>query len=442
MHGKLWTKLPANYGVANGLLAFLMQSVIFTPPKVNSYVREALASLNYKRNCDTFGMFFIPMQDPNRPWIIDDLPEIDTTEVVRELKLTVTRPRKPQPERQEQEDEDETRYPLGEAPTWKQISGCLQADPTILIPRWEEPLEIERYMDGEPDSVENHAVEIFITFTCHIWILLNPSWRTRPENRINPETLTAALRCWSVDAILGEVLDTTFKPCHSGLDGGPGRPSASFSERRKVYFPDDDPQTLTKVWKRIGENPGYIFKYYECRRGLEPESKRLLDECLDELLELCQCLPDSSRSKSGGWIWKVERKKIVILTNPRFYRLKRIGRTASAEGKVKGLRAAPAHRNVKSTAIAMMVHEEVPEEVAQKAYQRHKSTRNQRSAKSKNQRIPPQRRRKPEEKDEEEDEDENSDGDEDHNDDEDNVDEDEGVEGDDEDSDMGGDDSY
>jgi hypothetical protein len=395
-----------------------MQSVIFTPPRVNWYVKEALAALNYKRNCDIFGMFFIPLVDIDLPWLIEDLPEIDTIEVVRELKLTVTRRRKPQPERQEHEDE--TRYPLGETPTWKQIAGSLQSDPTLLIPRWEEP-DIERFSDCDQGSAESLAVEIFIRFTCHMWILLNPSWRIRPENRINPTTLSGALRCWSVDVILEEIMDASFKACHSERQSGPGRPSMSFSERRKLYFPDDEPKEMAKVWRHLGEAPGYIHKYFQLRKRLGPEAKSLLDECLEELLSLCQCLPDSSRSKSAGWIWKVERKKIVVLTNPKFYRLKRIGQKPSTRVKSRNGqagRAAPAHRNARSTAVAMMVSEDIPEEVAEKAYRatrRPKKNQDKRSAKLRNRRKPPQKKSElieDEAEDDNDDYDDNEEGDE------------------------------
>ena len=70
-------------------------------------------------------MFFLPLVDLKRPWLIEDLPEVDMVDVVRELKLTVTRPRQPRPEQQDNADENE--YPLGEAPTWKQIAGSLQS---------------------------------------------------------------------------------------------------------------------------------------------------------------------------------------------------------------------------------------------------------------------------------------------------------------------------
>jgi len=395
-HGKLWSRLPTNYGVVSGLFAFMMQSVIFTPPKVNSYVKEALAALNYKGNCDRFGMFFVDLQDCDRPWLIADMPEVDTIQVIRELKLKVARPRKAQPERQDAEDE--ARYPLGEAPTWKQIAGSLQADPTVLIPVWEAPAEVERYANCEAGSTESHAAELFICFTSHLWLNLNASWRTRPENRVKPGTIGEALKWWSVDTVLKEVIEASFKPCLSNLEGGTGRPSLSFSERRKMYFPEDGPQTSTAIWKRLGDPPGYIYKYQRVRKRLDAEGQRILDEHLEELLSLCQCLPDSSRNKSGGWIWKVDKKKILVMTNPKFYRLRRIGRKATKGGKAvggQGLRAPPAHCSAMMAAVEMMIHENVPEEVARRAYQtskRQSKHQGKRSALSKNRRKPPQKK--------------------------------------------------
>jgi hypothetical protein len=231
-HGTLWTKFPSNYGVVSGLFVFLMQSVIFTPPMITSYVRETLAALNFKGNCSTFGMFFVEIKDMERPWLIDDLPEVETVEVVRELKLTVTRPRRPLADRQE--TEGESRYPLGEAPTWRQITASLQSDPTVLIPRWEEPAE-------PPESIAmNHAAEIFIRFTCHIWILLNPSWRTRPENQINPRSLQEALRCWSVDVIRVRV-------SHPDVQAVPQR-TGGRSRAAILLFPSEKKHVLSGRW--------------------------------------------------------------------------------------------------------------------------------------------------------------------------------------------------
>jgi hypothetical protein len=198
-----------------------------------------------------------------------------------------------------------------------------------------------------------------------------------------------------VDYIIEEISDVEFKPCHSGQHSGSGRPSLSFSERRKTYFPVES-KGLKKMWKHLGSPPGYISAYQQRLIRLKEEDKKTLNECLEELLNLCQCLPDSSRNQSGGWIWKVEHKKIAVITNPEFYRIEKIGKNPTTRNN-KTRRAAPAQRSIKSTTIAMLVQADVPEEVAEKAYgvaQKYRTKQDRRSAKSKNKRRPPQRKKK------------------------------------------------
>ena len=375
-----------------GLYTFLMQSVIFTPPRINSYVRETLAALNYKQNCERFGMFFVDLDDPIE---IANLPVINPTEILRELKLTTSKQRKSKPTRDD-ENETETEYPLGEAPTWKEITRSLLTNPTDLVPRWKKSLELEAYNEIKPGTPEAHAVDIFLSFTCHLWVLLHPHWRLWPERNIKPTTIEDALQCWSVDSIIGEVSDVEFKPCHTGHHSGPGRPSMSFSERRKLYFPAES-KRLTKIWKHLVDVPGYIGVYRNHLGQLDTTEKSRLDECLEELLVLCQCLPDSSRTESGGWIWRVEQKKIVVITNPSFYRIKKVGKRPSGRNVKKFIRSAPAQRGIKSATVAMVVvQEEIPRDVAERAYRfasTQKARLNQKSARAKNARKPPQRRR-------------------------------------------------
>lgn len=146
------------------------------------------------------------------------------------------------------------------------------------------------------------------------------------------------------------------------------------------------------------EVPGYIGVYRSRLRRLDEDEKERLDKCLEELLDLCQCLPDSSRTESGGWIWRVERKKIVVITNPGFYRIKKIGKRPSTRKDRKVSRSAPAQRGIKSATVAMMVVQgEIPRDIAERAY-RYALTQKERlgrkSARARNARKPPGSQRK------------------------------------------------
>jgi hypothetical protein len=95
-HERIYRIQPPNYGVISGLFAYLMQSVIFTSPKVNAYVRESLAVLQYQQHCNTFGMFFLDTFDLNNAacLIAEILPEDDAS-VHRILGPLVQKPRLP-----------------------------------------------------------------------------------------------------------------------------------------------------------------------------------------------------------------------------------------------------------------------------------------------------------------------------------------------------------
>lgn len=201
-HERIYRFQPQNYGVMSGLFAYLMQSVMFTLPKVNTYVQEALAALEYKRNCDRFGMFFLDKLDVTNPAFIDGIVERDDASVKRILGPLISRVRVLIATRAEAED-DLMRYPIGETPTWPQIRQSLERDPTVLIRQWEGlPLELEKYRTSGKDSTEAKAAEIFIKFTRQMWMSLHESWRIDPKTEREPKMLEAALFCWGVDSVL------------------------------------------------------------------------------------------------------------------------------------------------------------------------------------------------------------------------------------------------
>ena len=81
----------------------------------------------------------------------------------------------------------------------------------------------------------------------------------------------------------------------------------------------------------------------------------------------------------------MKQKKIVVLMNLVFYKIKKIRKEASTR-KMKARRSALAQCGMKSIVMEMMIQAEIPRDVAEKAYRlakKHKA-RIQRSAKSKN----------------------------------------------------------
>jgi hypothetical protein len=403
-HERIYRIQPPNYGVISGLFAYLMQSVIFTPPQVNGYVRESLAVLQYKRHCDTFGMFFLNTLDLNNEACL--IPEIlpkDDASVHRILGPLVRKPRKPIASREE-EEEDMAQYPIGEKPTWKQISRSLEANPTTLIRKWAGlPVALRGYGNADEDSIEEVACNIFIKFTRQLWMVLHQEWRIEATLDIAPTTIQEALTNWTVDFILQHCVNPMFLPCNTGFQHAPGRHVASFGERVNLYFPLENEGPLGTIWSGFGVEPGYIQEFQQMMK--DAIYKEELPKCLEELLGQCQCLPDSARSKSTNRVWHVHQKRMAILTNPDFYSIRSVGEKGTSASKRldKEQRAAPAHRGERERKILMLTAAGYSLETARKAVNAQRTARQKRqrdmgrSNKAKNKRVPPQRKKKEEE---------------------------------------------
>jgi hypothetical protein len=396
-HEQLWQKHPENYGVTSGVLAFLMQSVIFTPPRVNWYVRDALAALRFQETCDRFGMFFFEVEDPYSPLLEIN---IDNNVVARYLKITNSKKHPTKPERLK-EEEDPLKYPLGADPTWNDISLSLQGNPTILIPEWCEglpPTLIQDYGSCGPESAEFLASKIFVKFTKDLWSMLNDAWR-RDQSIINPTSLADALRCWSLDFLLERLKVAEYKPCKTGSDGGPGRRSMKFSRRREIFFPKLEPSKTSKntqkLWKLMDDFPGYIWQYRNIIGANDRISQRI-NECLEVLLDQCQCLPESSTSQ---YFWHTTKQKLIILTNIDYYRIRKVGIVKSSIAKKanQGIRAPPAHRSYQSVWEILFKEEGHDPKLVRSHLQKAKKTKQKlenKSKKLKNYRVPPKKRKK------------------------------------------------
>ena len=371
MHGKLYQMRPPNYGVLSGLFAFLMQSVMFTPPMVNTFVRESLAALEYKRHCDSDGMFFLHTFDISKsPCIIGILQEDDSS-VKRYLGGGLKTPgvsliRGPQAAPQGSDDEQgRVEYPLGRTPTWTQIKQSLEADPFELVPRWRFPVELMVYEKAARSSIKGKACKIFIKWCCHIWLILSPDWVKPGSDRVEATTINGALECLTLDFMANRMVNIQIRPCNAGLRGVSGRPMLSFGERWRIYFPDEG-NVLTRRWEVFVEEGGYLHLYHQEARRLNVNETLELNRCLAELLSHCQCLPDSDLPEAGDAIWRVEKKKIILLANPKHLLMDEVG-SGGGGGKKRAARAPAAHRPARDAKIQLLMEEGISAEVSAKA---------------------------------------------------------------------------
>ena len=406
MQAQLYIRRPPNYGVLSGLFSYLMQSVMFTPPLVNTFVRESLAALEYKRHCESDGIFFLHTFDLTKePCLEGVLLEDDSSikRILGTLKEPGVRWDRGQPDA---EDDENNPYPLGRTPTWAQITQSLQNNPFELMAKWSFPVELGHYAEAEEGSIEGRACEIFIKFTRGVWVVVNPQWmksRSPEAQRINPTTIKEALECWSVDSICEKMENLRFRPCNSGFREVSGRPTLSFADRFRIYFPDED-EEIPRLWQIFTEESGYLHQYHKVARHLGTDDTRELNRCLGELLSHCQCLPDSALPDSRGNIWRVESQRMILLANPTHYLIHGVSSAKAGRGKAgsRPKRAPAAHRPPRDAMVQWLIQEGIEEERSARAVElktrslraAEKRKAQRRSTKKKKARKPPTKRNK------------------------------------------------
>jgi len=370
-----------NYGIMTGILAYMMQSVIFTPTLVSPFVSESLDLLYYKQVVDRFGMFFLHDLDLTLENCLPSVLDRDDADVLGAMgvKARKKKARMPSPDT---EDEDE--FPIGKKPNWKQVERCLKERPWVLMKQW-------RWQPEWGDTLDR-ASQLFILFTVHMWASLNERWHAPGASAVHPTTLQEALEQWTIKGVHATAASVNYLACNAGLLGSvKGQRVKSFADRVDVYFPPIG-EELFGVWRPLGENPGYISEYREEMNGLNLVDAELLRDGLRQLLSHCQCLPNGRRGdKFGGRnaIWEVNGSSVAVLTNPLFYKLERISMQGT---KSIQKRRAPTHTGSKKLQQAMLEHRGVQPDVARKALKAKRSMNLRRSMKAKNIRAPPKKK--------------------------------------------------
>jgi hypothetical protein len=319
-----------------GLFTYLMQSVLFTPTMVNSYVRESLALLNYKATVDRFGMFFLHDLDMTKDICLPGVLVKDDLDILR--KLGVHRLRLPCTDPPGNDDEEEESYPIGRRPSWQELNSALKVQPWTIMKHWTWPSALDQYKNTEEGSIMHTTSILFQLFTLQIWATLNDSWKANPGLH-TPTTLQAALECWTLDQLHNSLNSYWIIPCNSDIHGDiPGPKAPSFASRSGLYFVRAASKQLGGVWEPLAKAPGFISEYHKQIEELDDDDINELHGALETLFSQCQCLPNS-KFEGGSIIWEVRKGDVVLLGNSCFYKIVSI----SNSGRRHRTRRAPTH---------------------------------------------------------------------------------------------------
>jgi hypothetical protein len=303
-----------------------MQSTLFTPPIVNTYVRESLWLLRFQNIVERFGMFFLHDLDMNLDICVPEIRDWDDADVFRTMGVSQNAKIKfarrhglsskllPHANREE--------YPIGRDPTYQTLQSALKREPWNIMRKWEWMNDLEEFGMAEDGSIAQIASMLFQKATGHLWLLLNKGWTYGEDVAlINPKDLREAMECWSLDKIHRRLPSYQIRPCNAELRGNiVGQRMVPFRERWKAYF---YPEKDGIIWRHMRGPRGFVGMFeQEQAKLLTEEAKSELDDALSILFQHVHCLPLGGRT---GAIWDIREGSVILLGNPRFYKIDRIG---------------------------------------------------------------------------------------------------------------------
>ncbi|KAI6155875.1 hypothetical protein BKA82DRAFT_4349117 [Pisolithus tinctorius] len=244
--------------------------------------------------------------------------------------------------------------------------------------------------------------KLFILFTCQLWIQLDVTWLTGSEGKPEPTSLEDAIQSWTLNQTFRTIRACEFKACNAEIagSGGAGRRQSSFAERVNLFFPGPTAgqPSWRSPWNVFWTKPGYIWEYRQVMKNRTPlEEFEVLDH-LGRIFSVLQTLPDATKGseKSPGKTWWVEGEKVVLVTNPKFYKIE--GISTEKEQQQARRQASRVVKPRNALQMELLEHAGYDELLASKALilerQRLKEAQTKKSSKAKNAQKPPARRGK------------------------------------------------
>ncbi|KAN0101312.1 hypothetical protein V8E55_001296 [Tylopilus felleus] len=391
----LYNLNPSNLGILTGILCHLIRCTSSTPIILDYHVRESMALLQFSRICERFGMFFLMDLDLQKTPLLPAVQQYDDLEVLKlmqaKLKKKDGRPIWPRLA----SNNDSEQFPIGNMPTWAMVIKTIRDQPWLIMQSW--------MWSADLSYLEPVVGKLFVQFTCQLWIQMDDAWLMDPEQRPEPTSLQDAIQSWSLNTIFVMLRACTFKACNADIPGsaGTGRRQASFAERMNVYFPDptqDSKPAHRSPWSVFWTKPGYIWEYHHLIQDYMTSEMFEVTDRLGKIFSLLQTLPDSIKgtSKTPGRTWRSEDDKVVLATNPKFYKIEGLSVETGVQRTRKKTNRVLKPRN--KLQMDLMEHAGYGDLLASRALlterQKLQEARKRKSGKAKNARKPPAKQTK------------------------------------------------
>ena len=322
---------PQNYGTITSVLMHIMRHIAHLPVAGTGYLRDALRELRFHKVMERFGTFFLHEMDLERAAVL----QIDK-EDSDECLLVMSRVKSLQKIKEMRgievaimaDEEPTEQFPIGNAPTWEEISLTMARRPTMLMSDW---------VWDEKWATRSTASRLFVQFTIDYFLTLSTDALKVPEFP-KPHDLKGAMELWTMRSLMTVLKDVSFKPSNHGLKGHvSGRRNASFKNMMSLFFPIPELNIhKDSVWHPFLVK-GYICQFHEALYAMSEKESSSLLFALKKIFGRLQCLPNAvtCTRKACGRLWEQFDGGVRMLTNPIFYKIEMVGK-AKRRGTARG----------------------------------------------------------------------------------------------------------
>ena len=319
---------PSNFGISVAILMHMIRYVCHSPDVKNKpYLQDALRDVRFQEVMSDWGMFFLHDLDLEHHCILEIVasdPDKCRAAMSRDGKVPKILPT-PQPP----SSTPSGLYPLGDAPAWSEVKAFIGKGAQELMHRW-----VWDPKWGEEDAA---AARLFTRFTREFFATLKID--VLRADSPSPICLEDAMELWSVKGLSTTLVSCCFTASNHGLQGKfPGARNISFKDHTQTFFPINTTHYGDSAWAPFLHH-GYIRDYRQTMEELDDEEGLALQEAISVIFGRLHCLPVvvAPSQKSKGRIWTSSHQGVLFITNPIFYKLKRVG-SAKASARVSKAR--------------------------------------------------------------------------------------------------------
>ena len=205
-------------------------------------------------------------------------------------------------------------HPWGSSINISQLQDLIDTCPSQFL---KSPTFLSEMDVQHPDSAG-----IFQLFSKDIWNLAGDFFHGTASN-LDTSSLSAAMEIWTIRKLQAHCHQIALHPSFDAIEVEGTLPKTSFLGRRVHFFPDEDETDTHPCGAFLESETSYLSIYYRASKQSE-DSRAKIDEDLDKIFSLLECLPASKKEKNKIVIWRAEQNLLQFVVNSSLYRVKRV----------------------------------------------------------------------------------------------------------------------